>query len=240
VRRPYPARADRRFADGNRAAGVCQHGSGETRRRLVHRSGKGHEVVRQCPKAIVVSPPESPTSRSAAEGRRRVTRLKRERDVEGLIAELGSSEEGMNYTVREAAAIALAHLGAREAVGPLLGLLSDDDKGEVRAVAAGSLGRIGERSAVPALVKALVDPSPVVQKTSLHALARLSPREAVAPLIAFLDSAEPHTRRWAARWLGQLGDRAAIEPLQRARARESLIRRRTFTRALRSIEKSSI
>jgi HEAT repeat protein len=86
----------------------------------------------------------------------------------------------------------------------------------VRRQAAVRLGRIGDRSAVPALIDALDDPDEGVRREAAKALGFLKDARAVAPLIAALDDADANVRLYAAYALGEIKDPKATGPLLRA------------------------
>jgi HEAT repeat protein len=71
--------------------------------------------------------------------------------------------------IRRRAALAIGHVGLREGVQPLIGLLGDGDA-EVRQMAAFGLGLIGDPQAHEPLVSALGDPSLLVQSSAAEAL----------------------------------------------------------------------
>jgi HEAT repeat protein len=200
---------------------------------------------------------------------RRVTPLKRARDVEGLIRELGHGGER-----RRQALWALSRVGDRRAVEPLSRLLANDRPG-TRRWAAIALGRIGDPAATPALLAALGDPAgaarcyvipmpslwSVVRRPRqtvrdfdqeldkherewfegkvLDAVARLGAREAVPAFLILLKRDEPSMRQWAARSLGRIGDPSALGALHEARGREPLHRRRAYWQAIRQIQRGS-
>ena len=89
---------------------------------------------------------------------RRIKRLRRSGDVEGLLAELESTVElqagSPPLTVRAPAAHALGGLRDARAVEPLARRLHDRNE-SVRISAARALGEIGDRSAIPPLVAAV-------------------------------------------------------------------------------------
>lgn len=74
--------------------------------------------------------------------------------------------------VRSAAAVALADLGAGEALTPLLTHVEDDDP-HVREMALVALGEIGDRRALPRLRRALEDLRPEVRYQAVIAFARV-------------------------------------------------------------------
>jgi HEAT repeat protein len=129
-----------------------------------------------------------------------VEKLKRKRDVPGLIKALGYQKEDD----REAAAEALVQIGA-PAVKPLIDILNDNDR-SVRWYAVRALGQIGDPAAVEPLIAASTDPLVSVRSVAVGALVQIG-APAVKALIAALPS-------WAAaEALGRIGDTRAVEPL---------------------------
>lgn len=88
----------------------------------------------------------------------------------------------------------------------------------VRAHAAASLGRTGDRSAVPALIRALGDPEPSVQRQAAKALGFLKDARAVAPLVEALGARDVNLRLNAAYALGEIKDKRATDALLEALA----------------------
>lgn len=99
-----------------------------------------------------------------------------------------------------------------EPLQTLIEQLSHPDR-NVRSEAALSLGKLGDPSAVDALLKALVADSDLfVREDITWALVRLGDF-AVQPLIDLLQDANPAARHHAAHALGKIGDKRAVEPL---------------------------
>lgn len=86
----------------------------------------------------------------------------------------------------------------------------------VRAHAAVALGRLGDRRAVPPLLKALADPDPVLRTQAAAALGRLKAGEAVPSLIGALQDTDAGVRQTAATALGIMGDPSAVPSLVQA------------------------
>jgi HEAT repeat protein len=86
---------------------------------------------------------------------------------------------------------------------------------EVRRLACWALGRIGDKEAIPFIVRALAEDSePSVRAGGAHALGELDDAIAVEPLIRSLTSDEsPDVRKMAACALGKIGDVAALATL---------------------------
>lgn len=108
---------------------------------------------------------------------------------------LGALSGGGNVGIRDAAAVALARVGA-PAVLPLLSRLDGPDP-DLRQAAAHVLGAIGDRRAVAPLAARLADPDPNVRAAAAESLGKIGGPEAGATLLAALDSDE-HTLRLAA------------------------------------------
>ena len=128
--------------------------------------------------------------------------------------------------VRSAAAIALADLGAGEALPTLLVAVEDADP-HVRQMALSALGEIGDVRARPRLERALQDARPEVRYQALIAFARAAADDAeavAAALTGALDDADAEIRYIAMRLaeehrvLGELPERAArlLERVERA------------------------
>ncbi len=98
------------------------------------------------------------------------------------------------------------------AVPALIAGLQDRDS-TVRYLAAGQLGRIGDRQAVEPLIRALDDPDVIVQYWAISALGDIGDNRAVGSLIPLLDHQAKGVRFRAAQALGQIGDKRAYEPL---------------------------
>ena len=72
--------------------------------------------------------------------------------------------------VRRRAALAVGRVGLAEGVAPLVTLLTTEQDPEVRQMAAFALGLLRDKSARDPLLKALTDPSPLVQGSAAQAL----------------------------------------------------------------------
>ncbi len=80
---------------------------------------------------------------------------------------------------RLGAVIALARLGERGTMKPLVGALRDPSS-KVRAAAAAALGRLGHKSALPALREAINDSDELVRKQATKAVAAVSQANGLA------------------------------------------------------------
>ena len=83
----------------------------------------------------------------------------------------------------------------------------------VRRYLALVLGRLGDRSAVPALVAAASDPDVDTRLYAVWALGRIGDPAGVEPVLAASQSEDPALRKMAAYVLGQFGDKRAIPRL---------------------------
>jgi len=83
----------------------------------------------------------------------------------------------------------------------------------VRKHAAVSLGRSGERAAVPALVEALKDPEKDVRREAAKALGSIKDARAVTPLVEALGDSDGNVRLYAAYALGEIKDPKAVKAL---------------------------
>lgn len=127
----------------------------------------------------------------------------------------------------------LVGLGAR-AIPAVRTKLLDGEARETRAVAAAILGEINDRSAVPALIKALADESVPVRAQAAEALGRLGDSRAVSVLIKTLGDPEPGVCEVAAAALGALKDAAAAPGLLSALSAGDWATRRSAAGALGS------
>src|SRR5580704_12283294 len=108
------------------------------------------------------------------------------------LLERALSSDGSNV-VRSAAAVALADLGAGEALPTLLVAVEDVDP-HVRQMALTALGEIGDARARPRLERALKDGRPEVRYQAVIAFARAASDDAEAvagALVAALGDADP-------------------------------------------------
>ena len=97
------------------------------------------------------------------------TRVARADEVDQLSETLTTSASEKE---RISAVTALARLGDKRALRPLVAALHDPSA-MVRAIAAAGLGKLGHRAAVPALREAQRDPDPLVQKRAHTALVQV-------------------------------------------------------------------
>jgi len=112
-----------------------------------------------------------------------------------------------SYYARTHAASLLGKAGDLRAFEPLRAALLGDVDDRVRAAAAGALGLIGGRRAVPDLIAALEDGDFIVRNRAAVDLAELEAGEAVDPLIALLGRDKNSTAVLA---LARLGDKRAV------------------------------
>lgn len=156
--------------------------------------------------------------------------------VEPLIGALKDSHEAL----RVKAAEILGKLGDREAVEPLIAVLSNDEDVLVRIWAAIALGQLGDTRAVEPLINSLTDNEPAgmwgrVCEYAVESLGQLGDRRAVEPLLVFLSDGWQHLRLSAAIALGRIGDARATESLIAALKDEFAEVRIAATNALISI-----
>ena len=138
---------------------------------------------------------------------------------ESVTAALATALKSKNESVRSWAAAELQNQkGDETAVEPLIQALSDTD-GWTRKAAAESLGKLGGKSAAPALMRRVADDVWVFNSTNLphqndpnaggkaaalEALKLLAPEKVTAALATALKSKNESVRSWAAAELGQL------------------------------------
>lgn len=100
----------------------------------------------------------------------------------------------------------------RRAVEALVKAL-DDDLPEVRAEACGSLGELGDPSAIPAITKRLDDGAPVVRQHAAIALGTIGHPNGFEPLATALREGPADLRFQAATSLAEIDEKRAIDPL---------------------------
>lgn len=94
---------------------------------------------------------------------------------------------------------------------PDLYLLIEDDRLEVRESTSRVLQWMGDETSIPALLKALTDPEPIVRSNAAEALARIGGPEAVTVLRQILQTEiDPSVRAITASALGQMPDSAVV------------------------------
>ncbi len=110
----------------------------------------------------------------------------------------------------------------RESLPQLIALLEDNSSG-VRLHAAVSLGRIGDRSALPALLNALnSDQSAAVRIMTAQALGGFREKKAVEALVEAVAEGDENTRPAAIRALGRSGGEEVLDILvEKAKDHES-------------------
>ena len=157
------------------------------------------------------------------------------KDVEGLIHKLRDQEEPA--VERLLAAAGIGRFRGSEARDSLVGQLRDSDL-DVRIQCLRSLGKLGDRSAVPALLERLEELEPGQEyRWALATLAALGAPEAQPPLLRELTTGEFAKRRWMAHCLGAVGSSASVPALRQAARADSLLQRRWYRRAVRRIRR---
>lgn len=138
--------------------------------------------------------------------------------------------------VRSVALAALRALRGKEALPRLFEVLEQDSNAEVRWRAAIELEAVGAHQAVPALIQALKDRSPLVRSGAAEALKGIPDPRAVEPLIRTLHDKDTAARRAAAEGLGLIGDRSAVRPLMRALFIHDFQTRRRAAKSLQQLK----
>lgn len=118
--------------------------------------------------------------------------------------------------VRIGAAYSLGHFNESEEIAqteqPLINALGDS-KVEVQAAAAGSLGRIESKKAIPLLAELIQSKDSTLCETAIYSLARYKDPEAADALIAALGNENWHIRMKIVYSLREVGDTRAVDPL---------------------------
>jgi len=157
-----------------------------------------------------------------------------ERSVEILLQSLQSENETVSWT-------AAMHLGGggEEAVEPLVQVLKNDEREDMRVEAAGSLGKIGGDRAFKALVTALeTDESEFVRWSAAYSLGIIGDERAVEPLGEALKRDESiEVRKTTVEALANYGNYEAIDLLKETleNENENIEVRKAAVSALRRI-----
>ncbi|GAH76877.1 unnamed protein product, partial [marine sediment metagenome] len=92
----------------------------------------------------------------------------------------------------------------------------DDEDKNIRREAASALGKIGDKSAIEPLTKALDDEDKNIRREAASALGKIGDKSAIECLIKALKDEDKNVRREVVSALGKIGDKSAIEPLVEA------------------------
>lgn len=138
-----------------------------------------------------------------------VAKLRKNNDLEAILALLETTGEDIHWKVRDKAAKALGKMGDRRAVEPLIKLLSDPFY-NVRGSAAQALGELGDRRAVEPLLSAFKEAANsryylFYGEQAIEALGTLGDPSVVAHLKPFLGYKSLSVREDTAKVLGKLG-----------------------------------
>ncbi len=118
--------------------------------------------------------------------------------------------------VRIEAAYALGHFNESEEIAqteePLINALGDS-RVEVQAAAAGSLGRIESKKAIPLLAELIQSKNSTLCRTAIYSLERYKDPEAADALIAALGNENSNIRVDIVYSLREIGDIRAVDPL---------------------------
>lgn len=117
-------------------------------------------------------------------------------------------------SVRQLAAEALGDVGSRDAVAPLIELITTDQSG-ARPEAIDALGKIGDPAAVGPILSVMRTGSPTVRKRATSALASFRDPRAIEALALALSDQNEEVRQAAAAGLGEVGDERVIARLER-------------------------
>jgi HEAT repeat protein len=117
-------------------------------------------------------------------------------------------------SVRQLAAASLGDIGSKDAVGPLIDLVTTDQSG-ARPEAIEALGKIGDPAAIASILSVLRTASVAVRKRAIGALARFRDARAIDALTAALLDQNEEVRQSAAAGLGEIGDERVIAKLER-------------------------
>ncbi|HOL66873.1 MAG TPA: HEAT repeat domain-containing protein, partial [bacterium] len=119
-----------------------------------------------------------------------------------------------NIVVRRSAALALAELRDRAAVGVLKRNLSSEDQ-ELRLNCAWALARLGEKDGATIALTGLQNPDVLFQKRAVETLGYLGDSGAIGPLLKVMTDSELEVKAAAGWALARLGEPKGIEMLVR-------------------------
>jgi HEAT repeat protein len=156
-------------------------------------------------------------------------------DTAGLLAALNDPAVVKSAKLTSGAIVNLRRLGSFDAAPAVAGLLAPDRPTLVRRTAAKALGAFQNPVALPALRRALDDPSTNVRIWASRSLGELKDRESLYRLIERLDDENATVRVYAAEALGEIGDQRSTEPLIACLGDRSRTMRLTVIRALVSL-----
>jgi HEAT repeat protein len=151
-------------------------------------------------------------------------------DRDRVVRALEGALRDQDGAVRSAAALALADIGAKEALPALLVALEDDDA-HVRQMAITALGELGDARATERLRRALSDERPEVRFQAVIAFPRVCARrtDAAAAMLKATYDEDPLVCHIALRMIEELsgkddghGEEQGVEPEALDRARELL------------------
>ena len=123
--------------------------------------------------------------------------------IEPLLDILRNSE---NKRLRRGAAYSLGYCNSPEVINALIKALKNDEV--VRVAAADSLGRIGAKEAVPALIDALQHPNPDLRRTICVGLGKIGTEKCVTALIETLNDENDEVKYEAMTALLKIGSSA--------------------------------
>jgi HEAT repeat protein len=152
------------------------------------------------------------------------------RAVEPLIASLKDPDPDVSWS----AGRSLSEIG-QPAVAQLITCMSDKQD-YVRAVAAWTLGKIGDKGAVDPLIACLKDDALIVRENVAESLGKIADMRAFESLIGCLQDREPRVRRSIALTLVKIGGSQGVEPLIGCLKDEDVLVREA---AVRSLSESS-
>jgi HEAT repeat protein len=120
-------------------------------------------------------------------------------------------DKNMHY--RRAALMVLGDVNDERVLIPVLSILQNDKENKVRSRAAYTLGKVGNKDAVPSLIEALSDKDVTIRYKAATSLGELKDERAVNPLIYALFDENINVREYAAEALGELKNPQAVTPL---------------------------
>ena len=139
--------------------------------------------------------------------------MERSGDAAGLLAALDDPAVVKSAKLTSGVIMSLRRLGSFDAAPAVVGLLAPERPTLVRRTAAKALGAFQNPVALPALRRALDDPSTEVRIWASRSLGEIKDRESLYRLIERLGDENATVRIYATQALGEIGDQRATEPL---------------------------
>jgi HEAT repeat protein len=130
-----------------------------------------------------------------------------------VISPLIDAVEDEQMIVSRAAILALGEVGSQQSIPTLIGVLENQNKKELHALAIKVLSKIGGTKVKSNLLKALESENNGVKRNAAIALGDLGTKDVVPPLIKLMNDCDECLREIAASSLSLIKDNRAVEAL---------------------------